>query len=78
MIEFPRIEGLGVKIYDEPLQYVKREDLKEALGKRKFKQLTKFIGVATCPINGLYPSDVEAALERMETGNLTGSQLYWD
>ncbi len=78
MVEYPRLEELKVEVHQDPLQYVKREDLKEALGKRKFKQLMRMIGVCTCPINGLYPSDVESALERMESGRLTGTQLDWD
>ena len=86
--EYPRIRQLGIVVYETPIAHVLRDDLYQALGsianKARFSDL---FGIQTCPLigsqetgykRGLYPWDVEAVLERMASGRLTGSQLIWD
>ena len=47
-------------------------------GPKFTKRFAKLFGVQTCNEYGLYAWDVEAVLERMESGKLTGTQLDWD
>jgi hypothetical protein len=41
-------------------------------------KFSEYFGMQTCHEGGLYPWDVEPVLERMMSGKLTGTQLYWD
>jgi hypothetical protein len=84
---YPRIDKLGVPVHhNERYDAVDCEELDDALKKKGDKYLARFgelFGVQTAPVldngkMGLYASDVEAVLERMESGKLTGSQLDWD
>ena len=82
---YPRLKELGIPIIDGS---VRGTDLKlalkgldEKIGKKtgtSGRQFSKFYGVQTCSGVGSYAHDVEAVLERMLSGNLTGTQLHWD
>lgn len=81
-MKYKHIEALGLKVVKgEHVDYVPRKELREALEakgeafKAKFHDL---FGVQTCCLEGPYAWDVEAVLERMSTGKLSGSQLHWD
>lgn len=80
MKTYPRLEEIGVKIHeDKSLDYVCWTDLKKALkGKGWAKQFGEYFGSQTCYVDGPYAHDVEAVLERIESGRLTGTQKYWD
>lgn len=80
MTKYPRIEQFGLIIStDKPgppgIHYseflIKIPDEKKTL-------FSDLYGCQTCGENGAYPWDVEAVLERMESGKLTGTQLHWD
>ena len=77
---YPRVKELGLRVYKRPCAHIKWEHLdakvKEAgLDREKFGDL---FGIQTCYARGPYPWDVEAVLERMMSGQLTGTQKYWD
>lgn len=80
---YPRIDQLGIKInttYEGVPPGILESDLtvalnKHGLNREKFGEL---FGVQTMASNGMYPWDVEAVLERMISGTLTGTQYYWD
>lgn len=79
-ITYPRIEQYGLVISnDKPgppgIHW------SEFLAKIPYEQKDRFSELMTgqtCSENGAYPWDVEAVLERMNSGRLTGTQLYWD
>jgi len=82
-LDFPRLKELGIPVhvhYD--IQYVRSADIYAKLTEEGRKRFDKFFGCQTCPVidgrPALYPWDVEAVLERMKTGKLTGTQLFWD
>lgn len=75
--KYPRIAALGVTVHTDPLDHVKRDELQEALGDRN-ELFGKFFGIQTCLMDGPYAWDVEAVLERMESGRVTGSQAVMD
>jgi hypothetical protein len=74
---YPRIAELGVTVHTMPVTHVKSKELDKALGKRK-KQFDRLFGCQTMLIDGPYAWDVEAVLERMATGRLTGTQADLD
>ncbi len=77
MSKYPRIKKLGLTVHAEPIPHVKREDLKKAI--EPFAEtFHEFFGCQTCFIEGPYPWDVEAVLERIASSKLTGTQLVWD
>jgi hypothetical protein len=85
--QYKRIKELGIEIsHDETCDVsgVTIKNLHSALKKNKLDSelFSKLFGVQTCPVvNGksaMYPWDVEAVLERMMSGKLTGTQLLWD
>lgn len=76
--DYPRIKELGVTVHQEPVRHVKWNELKNALGDRK-DLFSELFGVGqTCLIDGPYAWDVEAVLERMASGRLTGTQAFPD
>jgi hypothetical protein len=75
---YPRIVQFNIEIQLDPMEYVKWTDIKKALNKKQHKQFNSLFGIQTCYIDGAYPWDVEAVLERMVSGELTGTQLEWD
>lgn len=76
-MKYPRIKEFGLTVHPDPVPHVKHEELDKALGDRR-KEFGKLFGIQTCLAEGPYASDVEAVLERMATGRLTGTQLFMD
>lgn len=81
--EYPRIDQLGLKInmlHDNVPPGILESDLTVALNKHGMdrEEFGRLFGVQTMGSNGMYAWDVEAVLERMISGTLTGSQYYWD
>ena len=77
--EYRRIAAIGLTVHEEPSAHVKREELHKVLRKMgKVREFGKLYGVQTQSEFGLYPWDVEAVLERMASGKLTGTQRFWD
>jgi hypothetical protein len=77
---YPRIKELGLRTYQKPVPHVKSKQLhvklKQAgLDRERFNEM---FGIQTMTEHGPYPWDVEAVLERMMSGKLTGTQLLWD
>lgn len=78
-IKYPRIAELGLTVLHNPCTHVLWKDLRKALLKRGWlRAFNKMFGIQTQYIKGPFPWDVEAVLERLFTGKLTGSQLNWD
>lgn len=81
MNDYPRLTELGIQVCCE-LQgppYVRRDTLHIALKTKAARgKFAELFGTQTCPAGGYYPWDVEAVLERMMSGKLTGSQAIWD
>ena len=83
--DYPRLVALTVSIRVKGVLHVNVNELAAKLGPEKAQIFNNIFGIGqTCPIiegeayNALYPWDVEAVLERMESGRLTGTQLFWD
>lgn len=78
--KYPRCEQIGATIIQEPVPHIKRENLRECLINDgiDLKQYAEHYGVQTQYIEGPYPWDVEAVLERIMSGKLTGTQLFMD
>jgi hypothetical protein len=78
--EYPRLHQIGCNVKHEPCAHVPWTELDAALDeagldRERFDDLFR---VQTCDLSGPYPWDVEAVLERMMSGQLTGTQKYWD
>ena len=83
MSGYKRIEELGIVVTHTEDEYpdgVKRSEIIKALNKNKMDMdlYFKLFGCQTMSGNGAYPHDVEAVLERMMSGELTGTQKFWD
>lgn len=84
MSDYKRLDELGIPVYGDGVAYVKVDELEAALTEHgmSVEKFNEMFGVQTCPlIDGkcaLYPWDTEAVLERMLSGRLTGTQLWWD
>jgi hypothetical protein len=78
--EYPRCEQIGVVIFQEPIPHISRSDLQKCLDKAGLDQdkYGELYGIQTQYVSGPYPWDVEAVLERMMSGKLTGTQLLMD
>lgn len=80
--EYPRLEELKIPIRKDRRgpAGVGSEDLDAGLRRAglSLKTFAQLFGCQTAGENGLYPWDVEAVLERMMSGKLTGTQLLWD
>jgi hypothetical protein len=76
-VDYPRIASLGIPIHGGS---VKGTELREGLKRNHLsvEKFSKLYGVQTCSGVGPYAHDVEAVLERMMSGTLTGTQLFWD
>jgi len=81
-IKYPRLKQLEIPVHETShgYKYVKWEDInrqiKEAgLDGQRFGDL---FGCQTQIMEGAYPYDVEAVLERMMSGKLTGTQAVMD
>jgi hypothetical protein len=83
-ILYPNLIKLGVEIHNEPYPHIYWDDLDAALKKNNLdkEKFSKYFGAQTMIlINGKacpYPHDVEAVLERMKSGKLTGTQFLFD
>lgn len=80
-IEYPRIHDLGLTIITkcpDSIPGINFRELAKKLGKEKAKVFCELFGCQTFGGNGLYVYDVEAVLERMFSGKLTGTQLFID
>ena len=80
MSEYPRCEQIGVTIIQEPVPHINRANLHECLlnDGLDLEEYSELYGVQTQYVDGPYPRDVEAVLERMMSGKLTGTQLLMD
>ena len=79
--EYPRISELGLTIVTKcpnSIPGINGQELAQKLGKKKTKIFSDLFGCQTCGGNGMYVYDVEAVLERMMSGKLKGTQLFWD
>ncbi len=76
-LDHTRIKELGVKVHAEPVAHVLWADLRTALGDR-YEAFADLFGCQTCLMEGPYAWDVEAVLERMASGRLTGTQAFPD
>lgn len=82
-MNYPHLDKLGVTIINGAVLCT---DLDIAListhGESAQKKFNKLFGVQTGIVIGgepaMWASDCEAVLERMATGKLTSSQLFWD
>ncbi len=76
---YPQLKKRGIPIVvDEACSYVRYEDIRKALSPDEWSRFRRLFGVQTMSYGGPYPWDVEAVLERMDSGKRTGSQLIWD
>ena len=81
--EYPRLEELGIEIVEtdkDSYPGVNWVQLQLALANAglSIEEFGELYGVQTAGPNGMYPWDVEAVLERMISGKLTGTQRDWD
>jgi len=79
-VKYNRIDQLGIVITDNPIEHIEFDALDKALKNSGIDRdkFSEYFGMQTCYEKGLYPWDVEPVLERMMSGKLTGTQLYWD
>ncbi len=79
-MKYNRIEQLGIVITENPIEHIEFDVLDKALKNNGIDRdkFSEYFGMQTCHEGGLYPWDVESVLERMMSGKLTGTQLYWD
>ena len=77
---YPRCYQIGVSVVESPIHHVDRNELNECLVKAGLNSDTyaELYGVQTQILQGPYAWDVEAVLERMMSGKLTGTQLLMD
>jgi hypothetical protein len=80
MSEYPRCNQIGVSVIEHPIHHVNRQELNECLVKAGLNPDTysELYGGQTQILQGPYAWDVEAVLERMMSGKLTGTQLFMD
>jgi len=78
--EFPRLKQIGCEVRKNPIAHVTWTELDEKLADANIdrKRFGEMFGIQTMFAGGPYAWDVEAVLERMFSGHLTGSQRYWD
>jgi hypothetical protein len=80
---YPRCKASGLKVRDteDRMPYITKADINAVFADKGSEfsiKFNKLFGVQTAPIGGFYAHDVEAVLERMESGRLTGTQAFWD
>ena len=80
--QYPELEKLGVRVYEDPVEHVSCADIDAALPADRRQEFNRLFGIQTCPVvprgPALYPWDAEAVLVRMFRNRLQGSQLHWD
>lgn len=73
------INRLGLKIHEEPVPHIKRQDLMALLKREGInEQFNRYFGIQTQYTDGPYPHDVEAVFVRIFDKKPVGTQLYWD
>lgn len=77
---YPRCAQLGLVVKSTPsFDYVERKHLASVLRKKRIvRKYAKFFGIQTQYLDGPFAHDVEPVLERILSGKLTGTQLYYD
>jgi hypothetical protein len=80
MSEYPRCEQIGATIFLEPVPHIPRSKLLKCLEDAgiDIDKYSELYGIQTQCTYSPYPWDVEAVLERMMSGKLTGTQLIMD
>lgn len=70
--DYPRITALGIAVQTDPIAHIRSSDLHEGLTRGGIDQtrFSELYGIQTRYIDGPYPWDVEAVLERMASGKL--------
>jgi len=79
--DYPRINELGLTIIinnPNAIPGINFKEILKKLGEEKYKIFSDMFGCQTVGENGAYIYDVEAVLEKMASGKLTGTQKYWD
>ena len=78
--EYPRLHQIGCNVKHEPCAHVPWTELDAALDEAGLnrERFGDLFGVQTCYAGGVYAWDAEAVLERMMSGQLTGTQKHWD
>lgn len=51
-----------------PMSYIRWEEVKEIMGKRRYKKFVEWIRGSTCAIEGVYPGDLESYLNQINRG----------
>ena len=78
-MNYPNLKKRGIPVLKcDGYSYVCPSDLESALSDKEYSVFLRLFGVQTCSEGGPYAWDVEAVLERMDSGKRTGSQLIWD
>ena len=79
-MEYPRLKQIGCTVKHEPCDHVAWTDLDEHLADAAIDReiFGDMFGIQTVSSHGPYAWDVEAVLERMFSGQLTGTQKHWD
>jgi hypothetical protein len=79
-MKYNRIDQLGIVITENQIEHIEFDVLDKALKNSGIDRdkFSEYFGMQTCHEGGLYPWDVEPVLERLMSGKLTGTQLYWD
>lgn len=79
-LNYPCLVKLQIPFYEKPILHLKWADIDKALKKHKLskRKFSKLFGCQTQYLEGPYPHDCEAVFHRMLTGELTGTQLFWD
>jgi hypothetical protein len=74
------LKEIGCNVNREPVDHVPWTELDAALDEAGLdrERFGDLFGTQTCFAGGAYASDIEAVLERMMSGQLTGSQRHWD
>lgn len=79
--EYPEIEAVGcpLRLSKHGYSYVRSIDLSKAMRARgqDYEEFGKAFGTQTCPMEGMFAWDVEAALRRVRTGEKE-HMLVWD
>lgn len=81
---YPQIKKLGLNItVKSGIDCISSKEIDRVFNEADRKKFSEYFGVQTCILLddgavGLYCWDVEAVLERMNSGKLIGTQKYWD
>lgn len=79
--QYPYIKKLGLTIITRcpnSIPGIDGRELHRKLTKEQSKLFFEYFGCQTMGENGMYIYNVEAVLERIFSGKLTGTQFFWD